>query len=115
MPNYHCCVPLCENDSRYKENLSFHHFPVDENIRKEWIAKIRRDVGEFFQVTKSTVVCSAHFKPEEIKVTQAGKRVLFSKSVPSIFSWITSKKRKSPRKRLFLTPGQCVESSDSDT
>jgi hypothetical protein len=48
----HCCVPLCTNDSRYdpKKELSFHRIPVDKSLRKQWLIKIRRDVGPKFQV-----------------------------------------------------------------
>ena len=28
----------------------FHRFPCDTKLRKEWIAKIRRDIGQNFQV-----------------------------------------------------------------
>ena len=52
MAAYHCCVPLCTNDSRYDEGkqLSFYRFPCDNKLRKEWIAKIRPDVGQNFLV-----------------------------------------------------------------
>ena len=51
MAAYHCCVPLCVNDSR-KQNpeISFHSFPTDPKRRAEWIVKIRRDPGYLFQV-----------------------------------------------------------------
>jgi hypothetical protein len=50
--NQHCCVPLCTNDTRYceKGEISFHHFPSEEALRKKWIAKIRRDIGPDFKV-----------------------------------------------------------------
>ena len=41
----HCCVPLCTSDSRYNPELNFHHIPKDEELRKQWIIKIRRDEG----------------------------------------------------------------------
>lgn len=46
----HCCVPLCVSDDRYSETISFHRFPKDESLRKQWIVKIRRDEGPLFQV-----------------------------------------------------------------
>jgi hypothetical protein len=48
-----CCVPLCNNDTRYSgvENFSFHQFPSQEALRKRWIVNIRRDVGPYFQVS----------------------------------------------------------------
>lgn len=44
----HCCVPGCTNDNRLyilERKLSFHRFPKDEAVRKQWIWKIRRDEG----------------------------------------------------------------------
>ena len=53
MPNKdHCCVPKCQNN-RVKNiaDLSFHQFPKDELLRKQWICKIRRDVSKNFKVS----------------------------------------------------------------
>ena len=51
MAAYHCCVPLCVNDSRKRNpEISFHSFPTDLKRRAEWIVKIRRDPGDLFQV-----------------------------------------------------------------
>lgn len=53
---YHCYIPLCNNDSRYDNTreLSFHYFLTDKIKRKEWIIKIRRDVGQSFRVSRPT-------------------------------------------------------------
>ena len=40
--NYHCCVPNCYSNGRYDFQLSFHKFPKDDEIR--------RDFGPEFQV-----------------------------------------------------------------
>ena len=52
MPNRdHCCVPHCRNNSSKNiPNPTFHQFPSDESIWKQWIVKIRRDVTKSFQV-----------------------------------------------------------------
>ena len=63
---------------------------------------IRRDVGEHFNVTEHTRVCSRHFKPEEIVTAIAvRKRRLLPTAVPSRFAWKkgSRKKRKAPTKR----------------
>ena len=42
---HHCCVPQCNGDSRYHEDLHFHCIPgraKDEKVRKEWLMKIWR-------------------------------------------------------------------------
>ena len=46
----HCCVPGCNGDGRYHQDLHFHHFPKDEVQRKNWIIRIRRDTGKELQV-----------------------------------------------------------------
>lgn len=38
-------------DDRYSDQISFHKFPKDKNLRKQWLIKIRRDEGPFFQVS----------------------------------------------------------------
>ena len=53
MPNRdHCCVPQCQNNrDKNIPNLTFHQFSSDESIRKQWVVKIRRDVGKSFQLS----------------------------------------------------------------
>ena len=46
----HCYVPMCNSNSRYDPSLSFHHFPKDNSLKKQWITKIRRDEGPHFKV-----------------------------------------------------------------
>lgn len=51
--SYHCCVPLCNGDSRYDKTLKFHRIPgrqKDSQLRKDWLVKIRRDEGPHFKV-----------------------------------------------------------------
>ena len=36
------------------EHVSFYNFPEEEGLRKVWIHAIRRDVGRFFHITKTT-------------------------------------------------------------
>lgn len=98
-----CCVPLCtkkENrDKNTGEKISFFRFPEDENLRKQWLHAIRRDVGPYFSITEGTRVCSKHFKPEDLRKT-AQKTKPKPGTVPSIFAW----KRSSPRKRPPPSP-----------
>ena len=122
MPNRdHCCVPQCQNNrAKNISNLTFHQFPSDKSIRKQWIVKIRRDLGKSFQVswlasrplrtciyitctyydlvhpqmTNSTRVCSVHFKETDFKTTLTGKRVLEKHAVPSMFCWSRSQRKR---------------------
>ncbi|KAK3753356.1 hypothetical protein QZH41_018863 [Actinostola sp. cb2023] len=100
MAAYHCCVPLCTNDSRKNAEISFHSFPTETKRRSEWIIKIRRDPGDSFKIMQHTKVCSAHFNFSDFKKTLTGRNVLLSSAVPTNFCW-TQKTvtRPSPSKR----------------
>ena len=40
----HCCVPKCNNNrSKVQSNITFHQFPKDKDLRRQWIIKIKRD------------------------------------------------------------------------
>lgn len=79
----HCCVPLCVVSARYNSTVSFHSFPVEEDLRKKWIVQIRRDD---FQVNKNTKVCSVHFRPDDFMEGARLKRL--KKGVfPTLFEW----------------------------
>ena len=53
---HHCCVPRCTSNSRDEtaKVVSFYSFPKDRAPALKWIAKIRRDVGDHFQVSERT-------------------------------------------------------------
>ncbi|XP_052454900.1 uncharacterized protein LOC128015255 [Carassius gibelio] len=82
----HCCVPLCVASSKFNSVLSFHTFPVDEEIRRKWIHSIRR---ERFNITSHTRVCSRHFISEDLiePSTPKGRRLLRKGAVPTLFQW----------------------------
>ena len=50
MANNHCSVPLCTNDKRNESGRSFFNFPNHVDIKKKWIAAIRRDESDQFKV-----------------------------------------------------------------
>ncbi|RMX40207.1 hypothetical protein pdam_00016551, partial [Pocillopora damicornis] len=104
----HCCVPQCNNDSRYNSSLSFHRFPKkDEQLRANWIVKIRRDIGENFKLTEGTRVCSAHFVDEDfLPPDRAGRRNFKKDSVPSVFNWPA---RTTQRRKITQTDESDVE------
>ena len=72
-----CCVPLCtKKDKRDKETgekISFFRFPEEENLKKQWIHAIRRDVGPNFSINEGTRVCSRHFRGEDLQRSLTGK------------------------------------------
>ncbi|GBN71779.1 hypothetical protein AVEN_147050-1 [Araneus ventricosus] len=57
-----CALPLCRNDSRKSNGESFHPFPKDENLCKQWLFNCKRldHVN-----TKYARVCSDHFHSDD--------------------------------------------------
>ncbi|EDO32204.1 predicted protein [Nematostella vectensis] len=116
--SFHCCVPRCTGDSRYNTELTFHRIPSrpsDEEIRKKWLVKIRRDEGSSFKISSGTRVCSRHFSEEDyLAPDNAGRRMLKRGSVPSIFDW--SSQPKSRRKIVRHTDRDTqTDESESDS
>lgn len=113
---YHCCVPQCNGDSRYHEDLHFHRIPgraMDEKLRKEWLVKIRRDEGPEFKITTSTRVCSRHFTKEDyLPPTKSGSQRLKRGAVPSNFNWTSSSKA---RRKIIRHVDRDTQTDDSDT
>ncbi|XP_028514771.1 THAP domain-containing protein 6 [Exaiptasia diaphana] len=104
MPNRdHCSVPLCQNNrSKKTPGVTFHTFPKDKALKKQWIIKIKRDIGRNFAINASTRICSKHFLPSQLKKSLGGKTYLEKGAIPSIFPWSDESKtqRKSPKKRV---------------
>lgn len=113
---YHCCVPQCNGDSRYHQDLHFHRIPgraKDEKLRKEWLVKIRRDEGPDFKITTSTRVCSRHFTKEDyLPPTKSGSQRLKRGAVPSNFNWTSSSKA---RRKIIRHVDRDTQTDDSDT
>ena len=108
----HCCVPNCSNRRDKCPGLSFHGLPANEGLRKRWLAAIKRDVGQHFRVTSSTVVCGAHFTAADFSTgarqgsgeIKLKTRRLKGDAVSSMFAWSkTVQTRPAPRERHLLT------------
>ena len=75
-----CAAYNCSSRSYYTENNerkptenTFFHFPIEKFKIKDWCNLIKRQDGkDGFKVTKSTVVCSKHFLPSNIKRPSGG-------------------------------------------
>lgn len=80
----HCCVPRCAVSSRYNSEVSFHRFPLQPEVRAQWLVRIRRDN---FTPTDNTRVCGRHFKQEDFISTTKGCRKLVQGAVPCLFEW----------------------------
>lgn len=68
--------------------ISYFKFPEEKDIFKKWIVAIRRDMGEYFQVTEHARVCSRHFKQDDFKLSFVKlNRDLKSKGIASVFAY----------------------------
>ena len=102
---HNCCVPIFNATSKKNKNLRFHRFPKKRELKDQWIAKIRRDEGDYFAVTENTRVCSKHFCEEDYKVSEdgKGKKIVLKKgAVPTIFKWSSEKRSRS----TFVSKGK---------
>ena len=77
-------MPLCLASGRYNSAISFHSFPKNASLRAKWMHQVRR-TG--FTVTQHTKVCSRHFKPQELRISEKGRRTVVADAVPSLFEW----------------------------
>ena len=98
--NIYCCVPGCTQKGTVDlegNRVGFFGFPKDQNLRQEWLVKIRRDVGPHFKLTEATKVCSLHFHPSGVKKGIGGKKMALCKGAcPSRFPWRTSPRKRHP-------------------
>lgn len=76
-----CCVPGCDNNTLRDRHVSFHKFPKDEKLKKEWIRRINRQGhdGRFalWKPSEHHRICGAHFN--------ASGRKSYMDRLPSIF------------------------------
>ncbi|XP_050542574.1 52 kDa repressor of the inhibitor of the protein kinase-like [Daktulosphaira vitifoliae] len=90
MPSHmNCCFNKCTNSSRSTQNLSFHKFPTNESLCKQWVELCQNDkvIQKFknhgsSQVSKSFRICSEHFKREDYVLWTTKKKVLHKGSIP---------------------------------
>ncbi|XP_050422283.1 52 kDa repressor of the inhibitor of the protein kinase-like isoform X2 [Adelges cooleyi] len=91
MPSHmNCCFNKCTNSSRSTQNLSFHKFPTNESLCKQWVELCQNDkvIQKFknhgsSQVSKSFRICSEHFKREDYVLWTTKKKVLHKGSIPT--------------------------------
>ncbi|XP_077417564.1 THAP domain-containing protein 6 [Vanacampus margaritifer] len=65
------------------QGITFHKFPKEKALRKQWEAASRM---KSFSANKSSVLCSEHFKPEDIDATGQTVRIRMG-ARPSVFSF----------------------------
>ncbi|KAL2095581.1 hypothetical protein ACEWY4_007729 [Coilia grayii] len=110
----HCCVPKCTSSKRKKSyrGQTFHRFPKDKTLRREWIKNIKRDPGPHFKINAETKVCSEHFETQCFFKTACGITKLKRDAVPTLFAW-TSETPERPKRRT-ITRRQSLASMEVD-
>ncbi|GBM91937.1 hypothetical protein AVEN_97205-2 [Araneus ventricosus] len=79
-----CCAFGCTERAVKGGPVTFHCFPKDEEKRKIWEIKIRR---ENFKATKASRLCSKHFSPDSFDRGKFGGTWLKKTAVPTIFNF----------------------------
>ncbi|XP_077513504.1 uncharacterized protein LOC144124592 [Amblyomma americanum] len=86
------CVAVGCSNTHSVPGISLHRFPKCDKLRKLWVLALKRDRWE---PSKASVLCSAHFKPEDfvrdIDVAASLpcrqlKRLLKPEAIPSVFA-----------------------------
>ncbi len=80
----HCCVPFCKNTKGKTKGISYHEFPLKEDLKRLWLRAISRSGFEPNNLSNSSVICSVHFKESDYKLN-CKKRILKAESVPTTF------------------------------
>lgn len=118
MPS-HCCVYNCTKKGYRDEEgnkISYFKFPLEKTLKNKWIHAIRREEGPNFQITDSTKVCSRHFRAIDIKKTLAGKNLLKTDAVPSVFPWTrTSPRKRKPPTERHIQNAKTLRSEEEDS
>uniref|UniRef100_A0A3P8WTI6 THAP-type domain-containing protein n=1 Tax=Cynoglossus semilaevis TaxID=244447 RepID=A0A3P8WTI6_CYNSE len=76
------CKNRCTRIARSR-GITFHKFPKRVDIRKQWEVALKRN---HFSATRASVLCSAHFRPEEFDCTGQTVR-LRDGVIPSVFTF----------------------------
>ncbi|KAE9524080.1 hypothetical protein AGLY_015445, partial [Aphis glycines] len=83
MPSCFCCS-RSRNANSKSANISFHKFPTNENIRIKWLNFINENGLNTKDITKNSLLCSAHFDSASFIFNQnQNMRILQKTAVPT--------------------------------
>ncbi|XP_029920947.1 THAP domain-containing protein 6-like, partial [Myripristis murdjan] len=107
-----CAACGCNNRRSIQtrsRGITFHKFPSDAGLRRQWEVALRR---EDFVATETSKLCSEHFKPEDLDRTGQIVR-LRDGAIPSVFSFPSHLQRPVVT-RTSVTPRKAEESLPVD-
>lgn len=64
----YCCVPQCRTIDKLTNEHSFHVFPKNRALKRQWIHRLR--IGK--KVTSTMVVCNKHFLETDYSASSRG-------------------------------------------
>ncbi|KAM3955046.1 uncharacterized protein ACR2FA_011079 [Aphomia sociella] len=79
-----CCVPGCDNDSRYiseSQGITFHLFPKHPSIRTAWLQVVDKKASD---LKEENAVCSEHFLLDDFYKTKSGVKKIRDGAVPLV-------------------------------
>uniref|UniRef100_A0A182PFL4 MBD domain-containing protein n=1 Tax=Anopheles epiroticus TaxID=199890 RepID=A0A182PFL4_9DIPT len=86
-----CIVPECPSSSARPEDrgVTYHKIPYLEDMQRLWIVACH--LPDDYPATKTTNVCSRHFRKADFQDFKGKKYVLKFGVVPTIFAWTVAK------------------------
>uniref|UniRef100_A0AAG5D9Y5 MBD domain-containing protein n=1 Tax=Anopheles atroparvus TaxID=41427 RepID=A0AAG5D9Y5_ANOAO len=94
-----CIVPDCPSSTARPEDrgVTFHKIPFHEEMKRQWIVACQ--LPDDFRASKTTNVCSRHFRKSDFQEFKGKKYVLKFGVVPAVFPWtIASASKVQPQK-----------------
>ena len=87
-----CVIAGCLSSTAREEDrgVTFHKIPENKEISEKWITECR--LAPNVNYTKTTQICSRHFRKADFAEFKGKKYVLKKTAVPSIFVWKTKDK-----------------------
>ncbi|XP_018056835.1 PREDICTED: THAP domain-containing protein 1-like [Atta colombica] len=83
-----CCIGNCKSLWIRGDIITFHCFPKDESLRKQWISAIPSNILRTTDITQHSRLCSKHFTAEcftESTSFKSLRNMLNKNAVPTIF------------------------------
>ncbi|XP_058120413.1 uncharacterized protein LOC131284768 [Anopheles ziemanni] len=82
-----CIVPQCPSNTARPEDrgVTFHKIPFNDEWKRQWITACH--LPENYNATKTTNVCSRHFRKADFQEFKGKKYVLKFGVVPTVFAW----------------------------